>query len=340
MTKINVGIIGASGFTGAELLRISSQHPHFDVRLATGDSMAGRRAADLYPSLELGYPNLVFEQFDPASLDGLDLVILGLPHAASMDLVPQIIGKVGCVVDLSAAFRLQDTTKYPEFYGFEHTQPEMLGDAVYGLPEFHRIALQGAQLIATPGCHVTAAALALKPLVDNGLIATAGIAVNSLTGITGAGRSTSEVNMFTSIDSNTRAYGLLTHRHTPEIEQEIGAQVLFTPHHVPMSRGILATCTAPATAAVSGDTVMDAMHDFYADEPFVAVINGPPQTKSVMGSNAAHVSAQYDERTGIVLAMCAIDNLTKGASGGAVQAANVALGLDERAGLSIVGGAP
>ena len=188
MTKINVGIIGASGFTGAELLRIAAQHPHFDVRLATGDSMAGRRAADLYPSLELGYPNLVFESFDPAAIDGLDLVILGLPHAASMDLAPQIVGKVGCVVDLSAAYRLQDTTQYPEFYGFEHTQPEMLGDAVYGLPEFHESTLQGAQLIATPGCHVTAAALALKPLVDAGLIATAGIAVNSLTGITGAGR--------------------------------------------------------------------------------------------------------------------------------------------------------
>ncbi len=340
MTKINVGIIGASGFTGAELLRIAAQHPYFDVRLATGDSMAGRRAADVYPSLEVGYPNLVFESFDPAAIDGLDLVILGLPHAASMELAPQMVGKVGCVVDLSAAYRLQDTRQYPRFYGFEHTQPDMLADAVYGLPEFHRIDLKGAQLIATPGCHVTAAALALKPLVDAGLIATTGIAVNSLTGITGAGRAATDVNMFTSIDSNTRAYGLLNHRHTPEIEQEIGAQVLFTPHHVPMSRGILATCTGSATAAASADTVMEAMREFYADEPFVAVIDGPPQTKSVMGSNAAHVSARFDERTGTVLAMCAIDNLTKGASGGAVQAANVALGLDEGAGLATVGVAP
>lgn len=340
MRKITVGIIGASGFTGAELLRLAAQHPNFEIRVATGDSMAGRRAADVYPSLELGYPNLVFESFDPATVDGLDLAILGLPHEASMELAPQLIGRVGCIVDLSAAFRLADTAQYPQFYGFEHTETDMLARAVYGLPEFHREALQNAQLIATPGCHVTAAALALKPLVDAGLIGTTGIAVNSLTGITGAGRAASDVNMFTSIDSNARAYGLLHHRHTPEIEQEIGAQVLFTPHHVPMSRGILATCSATATGAASTETVTDALHAFYDDEPFVAVIDAPPQTKSVLGSNAAHVSARFDERTGTVLTMCAIDNLTKGASGGALQAANVALGLEEAAGLAKIGVAP
>ena len=340
MRKITVGIIGASGFTGAELLRLTAQHPNFEIRVATGDSMAGRRAADLYPSLELGYPNLIFESFDPDTVDGLDLAILGLPHEASMELAPQLTGRVGCIVDLSAAFRLSDTGQYPEFYGFEHTQTDMLANAVYGLPEFHREALQSAQLIATPGCHVTAAALALKPLIDAGLIATTGIAVNSLTGITGAGRAASDVNMFTSIDSNARAYALLHHRHTPEIEQEIGAQVLFTPHHVPMSRGILATCTAPVTGTASTETVTDALRTFYADEPFVAVIDAPPQTKSVLGSNAAHISARFDERTGTVLTMCAIDNLTKGASGGALQAANVALGLEETAGLTMIGVAP
>ncbi len=340
MTKISVGIIGASGFTGAELLRIAAQHPDFDVRNATGESMAGRRAADVYPSLALAYPDLVFGTFDPAGVDGLDLVFLGLPHEASMELAPQLAGRVGCIVDLSAAYRLRDVSHYIDFYGFEHTQPAMLADAVYGLPEFHRADLIGAQLVATPGCHVTAAALALKPLVDAGLIATTGITVNSLTGITGAGRSATEVNMFTSIDSNARAYGLLTHRHTPEIEQEVGAQVLFTPHHVPMNRGILATCTAPAADGASVGLVLDALRTFYADEPFVAVIDSPPQTKSVLGSNAAHVSARFDERTGTVLAMCAIDNLTKGASGGAVQAANVALGLNETHGLATIGVAP
>ncbi len=171
---IRVGIVGASGYTGAELLRLSSQHPDFDVVVATGDSMAGRRAADLYPSLEVAYPDLVFSEFDPALVDGLDLVFLGLPHGASMDLAPSLVGNVGCVVDLSAAFRLKDPAAYPTFYGFEHTQLGLLEQAVFGLPELHRADLKGAALIATPGCHVTAATLALRPLVEAGLIETTG----------------------------------------------------------------------------------------------------------------------------------------------------------------------
>ena len=338
--SVSVGIVGASGFTGAELLRLCAQHPHFDVQFATGDSMAGRRAADVYPSLEVAYPNLTFETFDPGTVAGLDLVVLGLPHQASMELAPQIVGTVGCVVDLSAAYRLRDVSQYPTFYGFEHTQLDLLERAVFGLPELHRGELKGAELIATPGCHVTAATLALRPLADAGLIETSGVIVDSLTGITGAGRAPTDTNVFTNIDSNVTAYGLLSHRHTPEIEQETGLQVLFTPHLVPMSRGLLATCHGRATSSASVDTVLDAMRSFYADEPFVAVTERPPATKSVLGSNAVHVSARFDERTGGVIAMCAIDNLTKGASGGAVQAANVALGLDETAGLAMVGVAP
>jgi N-acetyl-gamma-glutamyl-phosphate reductase len=337
---ITVGIVGASGYTGAELLRLADRHPDFDVVVATGDSMAGRRAADLYPSLEVGYPDLVFTAFDPAEVDGLDLVFLGLPHDASMELAPSLVGNVGCVVDLSAAFRLKDPSTYPTFYGFEHTQLDLLASAVFGLPELHRAELKGAALIATPGCHVTAATLALRPLVAAGLVETTGIVVNTLTGITGAGRSPTDTNVFTNIDSNAVAYGLLSHRHTPEMEQEIGAQLLFTPHLVPMSRGLLATCTAPATAGCTAAAVAQALASFYADEPFVAVLDGPPATKSVLGSNAAHVNARYDERTDTVIAMCAIDNLTKGASGGAVQAANVALGLEETAGLATIGLAP
>ena len=338
--RIAVGIIGASGYTGVELLRLAALHPLFDVRLATGDSMAGRRAADLYPSLEVEYPDLVFQEFDPAAVSGLDLVVLGLPHGASMDLAPTLVGEVGCVVDLSAAFRLKDATAYPEFYGFEHSQPELLAEAVFGLPELHRKDLEGARLVATPGCHVTAATLALRPLVEAGLVHTHDVAVNTVTGITGAGRTPTDTNVFTNIDSNAVAYGLLAHRHTPEMEQEIGAQLLFTPHLVPMSRGLLATCTARAADGCNDAAVDDAMRSFYADEPFVAVLDTPPATKSVLGSNAAHVAARFDERTGTVISMCAIDNLTKGASGGAVQAANVALGLDETAGLPTIGLAP
>jgi N-acetyl-gamma-glutamyl-phosphate reductase len=302
--------------------------------------MAGRRAADLYPSVQLAYPDLVLTPYDPAAVDGLDLVFLGLPHDASMALAPTLVGSVGCVVDLSAAFRLKDPSAYPRFYGFEHTELDLLASAVFGLPELPRAELKGAELVATPGCHVTAATLALRPLVDAGLVASTGIVVNTLTGITGAGRAPTDTNVFTNIDSNAVAYGLLSHRHTPEMEQEIGAQLLFTPHLVPMSRGLLATCAAPATSGCTADAITEALVSFYADEPFVAVVDGPPATKSVLGSNAAHVSARYDERTDTVIAMCAIDNLTKGASGGAVQAANIALGLDETAGLTTIGLAP
>jgi N-acetyl-gamma-glutamyl-phosphate reductase len=338
--RVDVGIIGASGFTGAELMRLTAQHPSMQLRMATGDSMAGRRAADLYPSLTIGYPDLRYDEFDLSMVDGLDAVFLGLPHEASMALAPSLVGSVGCVVDLSAAFRLKDPTLYPAFYGFDHDQPDLLAEAVFGLPEFHRAELCGARLVATPGCHVTAATLALRPLVAAGLVDTSGIIVDTLTGITGAGRAPSEINVFTNIDSNAVAYGLLAHRHTPEMEQEIGAQVLFTPHLVPMSRGLLATCYARPSSGCDDAAIAEALRSFYADEPFVAVTTEPPATKSVLGSNAAHVAARFDERTGTVIAMCAIDNLTKGASGGALQAANVALGLDETAGLTSIGLAP
>ena len=337
---LKAAIVGASGFTGAEMLRLLAQHPHVELVAATGDTMAGRRAADVYPSLETAYPDLVFDPFDADALAGLDLVVLGLPHSASMELAPSLVGEVGCVVDLSAAYRLKDASAYPEFYGFEHTQPDLLAEAVFGLPELHREELRGARLVATPGCHVTAATLALRPLVDAGLIATSGVVVNNVTGITGAGRTPTDTNVFTNIDSNVVAYGLHHHRHTPEIEQEVGARVLFTPHLVPMSRGILATCYAPPGPDCTTERLQGALRSAYETEPFVSVLDRPPATKSVLGSNAAHVFASFDERTGTAIAMCAIDNLTKGASGGALQAANVALGLDEAAGLSTVGVAP
>ena len=338
--SLSVGVVGASGFTGAELLRLLASHPHLDVALATGDSSVGRRVADMYPSLVGEYPRLVFEEFDADVLDGVDLVVLGLPHEASMDLAPQIVDRVGCVVDLSAAYRIKDASAYPEYYGFQHTQPGLLAEAVFGLPELHRDELKGARLVATPGCHVTTAVLALRPLVAAGLVEPSGLIVDTMTGITGAGRNPTDTNIFSSIDSNTVAYGLLRHRHTPEMEQEIGGQVLFTPHLVPMSRGLLATCHARATSDATARAVMQALREAYDTEPFVTVTDQPPATKSVLGSNAVHVSARLDERTGTVIAMCALDNLTKGASGGALQAANVALGLEERAGLSSIGLAP
>ncbi len=334
---VRVGIIGASGYTGAELLRLSAQHPDFEVVFATGDTQAGTRAASLYPSLAGKYPDLVFEAFDAQRALGLDLVFLGLPHEASMALAPELVGKVGCVVDLSAAYRLKDASLYPQWYGFQHDQPALLAQAVFGLPELHRDELRTATLVATPGCHVTAATLALAPLVRAGLIETAGVVVNSITGVSGAGRALKHTSLFCTADEDVTAYGLLDHRHTPEIEQEVGAQVLFTPHLAPLSRGLLATCTARPAADVSTASLLDALRDFYRDEPFIVVSEASPSTKATLGSNTAHLTARFDERTGTVMALCAIDNIAKGASGGAVQAANVALGLPETAGLSLVG---
>ena len=338
---LQVGIIGASGFTGAELLRLVAQHPQFELALATADSQAGASAATLYPGLAGAYPGLVYEAFDPEQVDGLDVVFLGLPHEASLALAPQLVERVGCVVDLSAAYRLKDATQYPAYYGFEHGQPALLAEAAYGLPELHRDELKDARLIATPGCYVTAATLALRPLVESGVIQPSGVIVDAASGVTGAGRKTDHAYTFTTVDEDFTAYGLLTHRHTPEMEQEIGAQLLFTPHLAPMNRGILATCYArPAKGDLDTAGLMELLRERWRDEPFIVVTDGSPSTKATLGSNAVHVTARYDDRTATVVAIAALDNLAKGASGGAVQSANVALGLDEAAGLTKVGLAP
>lgn len=336
---ISVGIIGASGFTGAELLRICASHPHFEVKYATGDSQAGTLARSLYPSLAATYPNLVFEEFELAKALACDVVFLGLPHEASLELVPQLINKVKLVVDLSAAYRLTDVSLYPQWYGFTHTQPDLIASAVYGLPELNRESLKNAKLIATPGCYVTAASLALAPLVKAGVINPQGVIVDAASGVSGAGRAAKHSNSFNTVDEDFTAYGLLDHRHTPEIEQVTGAQILFTPHLAPMNRGILATCYARPAAGTTPTTasLLAVLARAYAKEPLIVVGQNSPSTKATLGTNVTHITARYDERTGYVMVLSALDNLAKGASGGAVQAANVALGLNELDGLSMVG---
>ena len=336
---ISVGIIGASGFTGAELLRICASHPHFEVKYATGDSQAGTLARSLYPSLAATYPNLVFEEFELAKALACDVLFLGLPHEASLELVPQLINKVKLVVDLSAAFRLTDVSLYPQWYGFTHTHPDLVASTVYGLPELNREALKTAKLIATPGCYVTAASLALAPLVKAGVINPQGVIVDAASGVSGAGRAAKHSNSFNTVDEDFTAYGLLDHRHTPEIEQVTGAQILFTPHLAPMNRGILATCYARPAAGTTPTTasLLAVLARAYAKEPLIVVGQNSPSTKATLGTNVTHITARYDERTGYVMVLSALDNLAKGASGGAVQAANVALGLNELDGLSMVG---
>lgn len=320
-------------------MRLIAQHPRMELVYATGDTQAGTLASSLYPSLATAYPTLVLEEFDLARAGECDVVYLALPHEASLALVPQLVDHVRLVVDLSAAYRLKDATAYPRWYGFAHDQPELLREAVYGLPELYRDALRDARLIATPGCYVTAASMAIAPLVRAGIIEPTRVIVDAASGVSGAGRAPKPNTTFCAVDEDVVAYGLLDHRHTPEIEQVSGAQVLFTPHLVPMNRGILATCyaTPVARTELTSQSVLATLAKAYTGEPFVVVRPTPPSTKATMGTNSVHLSARYDERTNTVIVLSALDNLTKGAAGGAVQATNVALGFPETDGLSRVG---
>src|SRR3974390_483695 len=312
---MKVGVLGASGYTGAELLRLLAAHPDFEVAIVTAHSHAGEAVGVHTPSLAAAYPGLVYEEQDPDRLDGLDLLFCALPHGESQRIVASLRGVVGVVVALAADFRLRDPGLYPEWYGEAHAAPDVLADAAYGLPELFREQLAGASLIAAAGCYPTAAGLALGPLVRAGVVELSGIVVDAASGVSGAGRGPKESLHFGTVDEDFVAYGLLHHRHTPEIEQILGAEVLFTPHLAPMTRGILATCYArPAGAAVpTTAAVMDALQAAYDDAPFVVVTDAPPSTKATAGSNSAHVTARVDPRTGWVVSLCALDNLVKGA---------------------------
>ncbi len=342
----STGIVGASGFIGAELLRLSAFHPHLDVRVATGDSQAGAPVADLYPNLAAAHGGLTYEKFDPDRCDGLDLVFLALPHGESQQVVPVLADRVGAVVDLAADFRLRDPALYPAWYGEEHAHPELLGSFATGLPELFRDQIVGARRVAAPGCYVTAAVLALAPLLRAGAVAPTGIVVDAASGVSGAGRPPKPNTTFCAVDGDFTAYGVGTHRHTPEIEMRLAdvagapVQVVFTPHLAPMSRGILATCYARATDAATTADLLALVGEAWADEPFVVVTDRPPSTKATLGSNTAHVSVSVDARTGWVVALAAIDNLVKGAAGQGIQCANLMVGLPEGTGLPVVGTYP
>ena len=334
---ISVGILGASGFAGSELLRLLASHPELDVRVAGADSQAGTAVADLYPGLASAYPGLQFTAAGPDECAGLDLVFLGLPHGLSQGIVPQLRGRVKWIVDAASDFRLKDPSLYPQWYGQDHAAPELLADAAYGIPELFRDEIVGADLVAVAGCYPTGAALAVTPFVRAGLIETSDVLVNAVTGLSGAGRPPKDHTTFCAADENFTAYGLLDHRHTPEIEQATGAQVLFTPHLAPMNRGIFTTVYARPTSACDTEALLACLDDAYGDEPFVVVDERIPSTKATQGANTAHLSARYDQRTGTVVVLSAIDNLVKGTSGQAIQCANLLAGLPETTGLPLVG---
>ncbi len=344
-SRVRVGVVGASGYTGAELLRLCAQHPRVDVVYATGDSQAGVPAASLYPSLAAAYPDLVFDTFDASRCDGLDAVFLGLPHEASMAMAPELVGKVGVVVDLSAAYRLKDASLYPRWYRFDHDQPELLAEAVYGLPELGREGLRGARLVANAGCYASAVPLAVAPFVKAGVVEPDGIAVTALSGVSGAGRKASEEYSFVEIEDDLRAYRIGRHQHTPEIEQTVAryagrcGPISFTPVLVPIRRGILCTAHLRLRDGAGAADLARALEAAYAGEPFVKI--RPVDrvlVKDVLHTNRCHVGVALDARAQVAVVTSALDNLVKGAAGRAVQAMNAVLGLPETAGLDLAGG--
>jgi N-acetyl-gamma-glutamyl-phosphate reductase len=340
--ELRAAILGGSGFAGAELLRLCAGHPNIRPVAVFGDSQAGQPVRDALPHLASAYSGLTVERFSAERLDGVDVVFAALPHGESQRIAPEVLGRNLPFIDLGADFRLRDADDYATWYGEPHNAPELIGRFVYGLPEIGRDALRTAHAVAAPGCYPTAAILALKPLVDAGLIEPKGIVVDAMSGVSGAGRGLKQETHFCTVDESVAAYGLLSHRHTAEMEQAlsspgVGAQVLFTPHLVPMNRGMLATCHGVAVRAMHADAPLEALRAAYADEPFVVVSDRPPQTKWTLGSNAVHLTARYDARTGRVVAIAALDNLVKGAAGQMLQCANLMLGLPETAGLSTCG---
>ena len=331
--EANVAILGASGYVGAELLRLCAAHPGLTPARLFADSSAGTAVAELYPHLAPAYGDMTYASLDELDLDGVDLVMAALPHGASQAVAGPVLEAGAPFVDLGADFRLETAEAYEQWYGEAHTRPDLLGQFVYGLPEIARADLTGAKLVAAPGCYPTAAILALKQLIAAGLVEREGLIVDAASGVSGAGRPAKANTHFCTVDESLAAYGLVNHRHTAEMEQGLGAQVLFTPHLAPMNRGILATCYGKAAKAMDADAPLEALRAAYADEPFVTVTSQPPATKWAQGSNSAFVTASYDPRTGRVIAVCAIDNLVKGAAGQMIQCANLMLGFEETLGL-------
>ena len=327
----NVAILGGSGFVGGELIRLCAGHPHLRVTRIFGDSRAGQSLQSVHPHLAPACCNDPVEAYD-GQLDGIDLVFAALPHGQSQRVAPDILERGIRLVDLGADFRLGDAAAYQLWYGEPHRAPELLGRFVYGIPELDRAAIAASSAVAAAGCYPTAAILALKPLL--GLIEPGSIVIDAASGVSGAGRAPKEESHFNNVDGNFTAYCLLSHRHTAEMEMALGGPLLFTPHLAPMSRGILATCHGVAKGPCDP---LETLRQAYAGEPFVFVSERPPSTKWTLGSNAVHLTARYDPRTGRILALAALDNLVKGAAGQMIQCANLMLGLDETAGLPCAG---
>lgn len=338
---IKAAIIGATGYAAAELLRLLAIHPEVTVTALVSDSSAGKSISEFYPSMN-GFCQTTMQSLDAAQLGrDNDVVFLGLPHGVSAACVPDLLKGGARVVDLSADFRYDDLATYERIYGVTHPCPDILQGAVYGLSEINRAAIKPARVIGNPGCYTTCANLALIPPVAQGLIEPESIIIDAKSGVTGAGRKPSQDMHFPEVHESFKAYKVAAHRHTSEIEQEISraagkaVRISFTPHLLPVKRGILATSYASVTADFSIDALNAAYARYYAQEPFVYVHpqGSLPELKHVNGSNMVHIGFVHDAATGRVVIISALDNLIKGAAGQAVQNMNILFDLPETTGL-------
>ncbi len=340
---VKVAVVGASGYTGVELVRILVHHPQAELACLTSRQHAGKKFSEVFPSTA-GLVDLTCEPVDVDAINAsADVIFTALPHKTAMEVVPAFLAAGKKVVDLSADYRLRDADVYQQWYQ-EHTSPELLADAAYGLPELYRDKIGAASLVANPGCYPTSAALALLPLIENRLIETTSIVVDSKSGTSGAGRAAKEGSLFCEVNESFKAYGVASHRHTPEIEQTLSAvnagtvTVSFTPHLLPVDRGILSTCYAGLTSELTTGEILKIYAERYANHPFVRVRpeGTVPDIAHVRGSNYCDIGVVADARTGRVVVVSVIDNLVKGAAGQAVQNMNLMLGLDETTALGLV----
>ena len=347
--SIQVGVVGAAGFAGIEVVRLVLGHPEFELAAATSNELAGKRIADVYPNFE-GCTDVMFSTHDEAPLDSCDLVFLAVPHTAAIAQAPALIAAGVSVIDLSADFRLKDPAVYAQWYQVKHTATDLLAQAAFGLPELFRDDLKAlaerrnadqAVLVGCAGCYPTATSLAAAPALRAGLVGPGIIVADAVSGVSGAGKKATERTHFCFADENLEAYGVGSHRHTPEIEQilDIPGRLVFTPHLAPLDRGLLSTVTMPLGRQQVTQEQLDRLYcDFYADCAFVSVLAGgrQPKTSSVAGTNRAHVAAVYNAHANAIVATGAIDNVGKGAAGQAVQCANIVCGLPETCGLELI----
>jgi len=338
---VKIGIVGGTGYTGVELLRLLATHPHAEVVQITSRAEAGRQVSDLYGNMR-GYFDLAFSEPDPAELSACDLVFFATPNGTAMTMVPALVETGTRIIDLAADFRLQDPADWEKWYGMPHSCTDVLAEAVYGLPELNREQIRDARVVANPGCYPTAAALGFIPLMEKGLVETSNLVADCKSGVSGAGRGANAAMLMGEVGESFKAYGVSGHRHLPEMRQTlsgvIGRQVglTFVPHLVPMIRGIHATLYARLNEE-PGD--LQALFERrYADEPFVDVLpsGSHPETRSVRGVNQCRIAVHRPQEEDTVVVLSVIDNLTKGAAGQAVQNMNLMFGLDETAGLEQV----